>query len=96
MTKTNPRKIAVIGDRFMLSSMFEEALRERCKLTDIAISTHDLPWPDEPMEHGYAVSGMDGLKEYMGSADLVVDLTGDAEGVECPSKSWSPMPSGVC
>jgi hypothetical protein len=79
MSKTSPRKIAVIGDRFMLSSMFEEALRERCKLTSIAISTHDLPWPDEPMEHGYAIAGMDGLKEYMGSADLVVAQTGDAE-----------------
>jgi D-3-phosphoglycerate dehydrogenase / 2-oxoglutarate reductase len=73
------RKISVIGDRFMLSSMFEEALRERCRLFDLDIRTHDMPWPDEPMEHGYAVKGMDGLKEYMGSADQVVELTGDAE-----------------
>ena len=73
------RKIAVIGDRFMLSSMFEDALRERCKLFELEVSTHDLPWPDEPMEHGYAVEGMDGLKEYMGSADEVTTLTGDAE-----------------
>jgi D-3-phosphoglycerate dehydrogenase / 2-oxoglutarate reductase len=73
------RKVAVIGDRFMLSSMFEDALRERCKVFELDITTHDLPWPDEPMEHGYAVEGMDGLKEYMGSADEVVSLTGDAE-----------------
>ena len=73
------RKVAVIGDRFMLSSMFAGALRERCKLFDLDISTHDLPWPDEPMEHGYAVQGMDGLKEYMGSADEVVTLIRDAE-----------------
>jgi D-3-phosphoglycerate dehydrogenase / 2-oxoglutarate reductase len=73
------RKVAVIGDRFMLSSMFDNALRERCKLFNLDISTHDLPWPDEPMEHGYAVEGTDGLKEYMGSADEVVSLTGDAE-----------------
>ncbi len=79
MIKPAPRKIAIIGDRFMLSSMFEAALRERCKLIDMSISSHDLPWPDEPMEHGYAVKGMDGLKEYMGSADEVVALTGDAE-----------------
>lgn len=79
MTRMPARKIAVIGDRFMLSSMFEEALRERCKLADISITTHDLPWPDEPMEHGYVVAGMDGLKEYMGSADEVVALAGDAE-----------------
>ena len=31
------------------------------------------------MEHGYAVAGMDGLKEYMGSADEIVALAGDAE-----------------
>lgn len=63
----------------MLSSMFEQAIRERCRLFDMDIVAHDLPWPDEPMEHGYAVQGMDGLKEYMGSADRIVELTGDAE-----------------
>ena len=72
-------KISIIGDRFMLSRLFEEALRERCKGFELDITQHDLPWPDEPMEHGYAVEGMDGLKEYMGSADEVVSLVGDAE-----------------
>ena len=76
---TEPRRIAVIGDRFMLSSIFAEALRERCKLFTLDITTHDLPWPDEPMEHGYAVQGFDGLKEYMGSADDVVRVAADAE-----------------
>lgn len=74
-----PRKLAVIGDLFMLSDMFENAIRERCKMFDIDITKHDFPWPDAPMEHGYAVKGMDGLKEYMGTADEVVALTGDAE-----------------
>jgi D-3-phosphoglycerate dehydrogenase / 2-oxoglutarate reductase len=73
------RNVSIIGDRFMLSSMFENALSERCTSFGLSISTHDLPWPDEPMEHGYAVQGMDGLKEYMGSADDVVSLVGDAE-----------------
>ena len=73
------RKVAVIGDLFMLSSMFEDALKDRCKLFDLDIRTHDFQWPDQPMEHGYAVQGMDGLKEYMGTADEVVALTGDAE-----------------
>lgn len=73
------RKLAIIGDLFMLSEMFERAVRERCRLHDLDIRKHDLPWPDTPMEHGYAVQGMDGLKEYMGTADEVVDLTGDAE-----------------
>lgn len=63
----------------MLSSMFEGAIRERCRLFDMDITAHNLPWPDEPMQHGYAVKGMDGLKEYMGTADQVIELTGDAE-----------------
>jgi D-3-phosphoglycerate dehydrogenase / 2-oxoglutarate reductase len=72
-------KISIIGDRFMLSSMFETALLDRCKNVKLEIQKHDLAWPDEPMEHGYAVEGMDGLKEYMGNADQVVDLVSDAE-----------------
>jgi D-3-phosphoglycerate dehydrogenase len=71
-------KIAIIGDRFMLSQHFEDAVLKACKDFKLEITKHDLPWPDEPMEHGYAVQGMDGLKEYMGSADEVVSLTGDA------------------
>ena len=63
----------------MLSEMFEQAIRERCRLFEIDIRKHDLQWPDVPMEHGYAVQGMDGLKEYMGSADEVVNATDDAE-----------------
>jgi D-3-phosphoglycerate dehydrogenase len=74
-----PRKIAIIGDLFMLSSIFEEAIRERCRLFETDIVGHDFQWPDAPMEHGYAVQGMDGLKEYMGTADEVVALTADAE-----------------
>jgi D-3-phosphoglycerate dehydrogenase len=63
----------------MLSSLFETALLARCKLYPLDIRKHDFAWPDQPMEHGYAVPGMDGLKEYMGSADEVVALVGDAE-----------------
>jgi D-3-phosphoglycerate dehydrogenase len=74
-----PRKISIIGDLFMLTSMFETAIRERCRLFEIDISANTLQWPDEPMEHGYAVQGMDGLKEYMGNADQIVEMTGDAE-----------------
>jgi D-3-phosphoglycerate dehydrogenase / 2-oxoglutarate reductase len=72
-------KLAIIGDRFMLSSMFERALREKCSNHKLAITAHDLPWPDEPMEHGYAVEGMAGLKEYMGTADEIVAFVNDAE-----------------
>lgn len=73
------RKLSIVGDLFMLSGMFEQAIRERCRLFDIDIRKHDLQWPDVPMEHGYAVAGMDGLKEYVGTADEAVALVGDAE-----------------
>ena len=74
-----PRSIAIIGDLFMKSDIFEEAIRAACPDTELAIGKHDLPWPDQPMEHGYARAGLAGLKEYMGTPDEVVALTGDAE-----------------
>ncbi len=87
-----PRKIAIIGDLFMKSGIFEEAIRAACPDTPLAIRTHDLPWPDEPMEHGYAVTGLDGLKEYMGTPDEVVTLTGDAELLVT---HLAPLSSGI-
>ena len=42
-------KIAIMGDRFMLSDMFESAIRARCGAHDLTIRKHDLPWPDVPM-----------------------------------------------
>ena len=44
-------EIMIIGDRFMLPSMFETAIRARCK-GELAIRTHEMPWPALPMEHG--------------------------------------------
>jgi D-3-phosphoglycerate dehydrogenase len=71
-------KIRIIGDRFMLPSMFEEAIRARCG-DGLAIDSLEMPWPDEPMEHGYAIPGMDGLKEYQGDADAIVRFVDDAD-----------------
>jgi len=70
-------KIAIIGDRFMLPDLFESALQEACG-DRIACHKLEQPWPDEPMEHGYAVAGMAGLKEYMGTADEVIGHVADA------------------
>lgn len=72
------RKIAVIGDHFMLPQAFEQSLRNTCE-TEMDIRTLTQPWPDEPMEHGYAISGMEGLKEYMGDPDEIVEFIDDAE-----------------
>ncbi len=69
--------VAIIGDRFMLSGMFEAALAETCG-DKVSCRLLDLPWPDEPMEHGYAAAGMEGLKEYMGAPKDVVAHVADA------------------
>jgi D-3-phosphoglycerate dehydrogenase len=85
-------KVSIIGDRFMLSDYFEKALLERCSAYDLDIRKHDLAWPDEPMEHGYAVQGMDNLKEYMGSADEVVAL---GEGAEIIVTQLAPFSDAI-
>ncbi len=72
-------KISIIGDRFMQSDFFVKALLEHCDDFALEISRHDMAWPDVHMEHGYAVDGMEGLKEYMGTAEDVVGLGQDAE-----------------
>jgi D-3-phosphoglycerate dehydrogenase len=71
------QSVAIIGDRFMLPRLFEEALREVCG-DALTIRSLEQPWPDAPMEHGYAKAGMDGLKEYMGQPDDIVAFIGDA------------------
>jgi D-3-phosphoglycerate dehydrogenase len=72
------RKIAIIGDRFMLPEVFRAKIEEACG-HGLDIRTLENAWPDEPMEHGYAAAGMDGLKEYFGKPDEVVEFIGDAE-----------------
>ncbi len=73
-----PKSVAIIGDLFMLPEKFADALAAACG-DAVDIRTRKDNWPDEPMEHGYSVKGMDDLKEYFGTADDVVDFVGDAE-----------------
>src|SRR5579871_6122057 len=74
MTKT----VAIIGDHFMLPEVFEEKIREACG-DRVAVRTRKDDWPDEPMAHGYADPGMEGLKEYFGSTESVIDFVKDTE-----------------
>lgn len=69
--------VAIIGDRFMRSEVFAEALTATCG-TSVTCRCLDLPWPDEPMEHGYSRPGLEGLKEYMGDTDTVLTHIGAA------------------
>ncbi len=72
------KEVAIIGDYFMLPEVFEEKVREACG-DAVSIRVRKDNWPGEPMAHGYALRGMEGLKEYFGSADGVIDFVGDAE-----------------
>lgn len=72
------RKVAIIGDNFMLPTVFEEKLQTQCE-QDMQIRLLKQPWPDQVMEHGYAKQGMEGLKEYMGDPDEIVQFIDDAE-----------------
>lgn len=83
--------ISIMGDRFMLPSMFEQAIREKCG-EGPEIRSYEMPWPDEPMEHGYAVAGMEGLKEYQGTADEVV---AHMDGAEIAVTQLAPFSAGV-
>jgi D-3-phosphoglycerate dehydrogenase len=69
--------IAIVGDRFMLPSVFAERIVAACG-NGVDIRTLEQPWPDEPMEHGYAGSKLDGLKEFMGDPDEVAAFIGNA------------------
>ncbi len=62
------KQIAVIGDHFMKASAFTEALK-RVPDLDAEVRVLELPWPDQPMKHGYVDGGLKGLKEYLGDPD---------------------------
>lgn len=77
------REIAVIGDRFMLPDAFVDALKPALG-EGWRVRTLELPWPDEPMHHGYAEGGpaalgLERLREYLGEPDAIVEFIGRAE-----------------
>ena len=71
-------KIAVIGDQFMKASAFTDALAKVPGL-DPDVRTMELPWPDQPMRHGYVDGGLPGLREYVGEPDDIVRFVDGAE-----------------
>ncbi|QKC85043.1 2-hydroxyacid dehydrogenase [Mesorhizobium sp. NZP2077] len=75
-----PRKIAIIGDNFMLPEVFRAKI-EKVATGDLDIRTLQTAWPDEPMEFGNPALGLDKVKEYFGHPDEVVDFIGDAEAL---------------
>ncbi len=72
-----PVAVAIIGDNFMRPDRFAAAIHAACG-GRVETRGLTLPWPDEPMRHGYAEPGLDGLKEYQGDPDEVVAFVADA------------------
>ncbi len=70
-------EIAVIGDRFMLSSTFEESLGAACG-SAVRTRSVDLSWPDEPLRQTPHRAGLEAVREYLGTPEEVLDHLGDA------------------
>ncbi|MEL6585761.1 MAG: 2-hydroxyacid dehydrogenase [Pseudomonadota bacterium] len=73
------RKVAIIGDHFILPEVFERALRSACAGIDLTCRLDQNDWPNTPVEHGYGGDGTAAIKEYLGDFDQVADFVGDAE-----------------
>lgn len=71
-------KIAIIGDHFMLPEIFAQKLRVVCG-DGLSIRQRQDDWPDTPMEQAQAGQDTEGLSEYSGTPQGVIDMVGDAE-----------------
>ena len=74
----NRRQIAVIGDRFMKPDAFLTALAPIVGDSG-EMRSLELPWPDEPMQHGYLDGSIAGLKEYLGEPEVILGFVDGAE-----------------
>ena len=78
--------IAIIGDRFMRAQVYEEAINHSCN-GRVTCRCMELPWPDEPIEREF-----EGIKEYQGDPDEVVNFVGSARVLVT---HLAPMPERV-
>jgi len=70
-------EVAIVGDRFMRSARFADALTRACG-DALTCRMLDLDWPDEPMVAGCAADGTDGLLELQGRPDDILAHVGGA------------------
>lgn len=70
-------KVAVVGDNFMLSSAFNEALLKQIP-SGIRVHTFDLPFPDEPVIQRSYDPSFANVKEYQGTAEQIIEAAKDA------------------
>lgn len=77
LRKTGQHEIAIIGDNFMRPELFADAIARRLD-GQVTVRSMALPWPDEPMRHGYAEDALDGLREYQGEPGAIEAFVGAA------------------
>ncbi len=70
------RKVAIIGDHFMLPDIFKHALSETQIPQTTEIKSLQSEWPNIPMRSG---DGTIGVNEYVGDPGEIVRFIGDAE-----------------
>ena len=59
--------------------VLREAIERALAVPATRMRTLELPWPDEPMEHGYAKAGPRRPEGVLGDPDAIVAFVGDAE-----------------
>ncbi|MBM7069401.1 2-hydroxyacid dehydrogenase [Actibacterium sp. 188UL27-1] len=69
--------IAIIGDNFMRSDFFEQAIAQACG-DRTTCRPLDLGWPDEPVIQGFDGTGLPGIYEYQGDPDQMLAHIGTA------------------
>jgi len=69
--------IAIMGDNFMLSSVFKNALHQRFD-NELLIQCLDLPFPNTPVTQRSSEEEFIGLREFQGTSAQVVELIGSA------------------
>ena len=66
MTNNNrSHNVGIIGDQFMLPSVFEQALRDQVSVP-LEVTSMTLAWPGQPVIGAGQAPGMHGVKEFVG------------------------------
>ena len=72
-------KISIYGDQFMKAEVFEEVIKRDLGLHDATYYKTNALWPDEPFHNEYGKGDFSNIKEYLGTAEQVVNAIGDSE-----------------
>ena len=73
------RKIAIIGDHFILPEVFESELLKTCFEYNLDCRLRLEDWPNSPVTHGYEGAVDVPIREFIGDFDEVTAFIADAE-----------------